>query len=246
MSTPLSANDQAVKALADKLWAEMLAASPIWGTFLGIEVNDGALDDNSDAARLRDRAMWERYGAAAAAIGDDGLDIEWKITRDLMKVGAEIAIEKDNHRMDLLSAVDHMDGVQTLLPQIATFQDATTPEKFAKLVSRLKAFPTFMDGYIARVNEAERRGLVASKISTERLIAQLEGLMAIPAAQSPIVTAANVAGDAERAELATIVYPFAATSMLKALKFANPAVALTTVVPERVEGPGLFPSAIEI
>ena len=71
MSTPLSANDQAVKTLADKLWAEMLAASPIWGTFLGIEVNDGALDDNSDAARLRDRAMWERYGAAAAAIGDD-------------------------------------------------------------------------------------------------------------------------------------------------------------------------------
>ena len=116
MSTPLSANDQAVKTLADKLWAEMLAASPIWGTFLGIEVNDGALDDNSDAARLRDRAMWERYGAAAAAIGDDGLDIEWKITRDLIKVGGEIAIEKDDHRMDLLSAVDHMDGVQTLLP----------------------------------------------------------------------------------------------------------------------------------
>jgi len=74
VSTPLSANDQAVKALAGKLWAEMLASSPIWGPFLGIEVNDGALDDNSDAARLRDRAMWEKYGAAAAAIGDDGLD----------------------------------------------------------------------------------------------------------------------------------------------------------------------------
>ena len=111
MSKPLSANDQAVKTLADDLWKEMLAASPLWGTFLGIEVNDGALDDNSDAARLRDRAMWEKYGKAAAAIGDDGLDIEWKITRDLVKVGAEIAIEKDDHRMDLLSAVDHMDGV---------------------------------------------------------------------------------------------------------------------------------------
>ena len=102
MTKPLSVNDQAVKTLADDLWKEMLAASPLWGTFLGIEVNDGALDDNSDAARLRDRAMWEKYGKAAAAIGEDGLDIEWKITRDLVKVGAEIAIEKDNHRMDLL------------------------------------------------------------------------------------------------------------------------------------------------
>jgi uncharacterized protein (DUF885 family) len=193
VSKPLSTNDQAVKDLADKLWKEMLASSPIWGTFLGIEVDDGALDDNSDAARLRDRAMWERYSKAADAIGDADLDIEWKITRDLIKVGGQIAIEKDDYRMDLLSAVDHMDGVQTLLPQIATFQDATTPEKFAKLVRRLKAFPTFMEGYLVRVAEAEKRGLVASKISTERLIAQLEGLMKMPAAQSPIVTAANVA-----------------------------------------------------
>ena len=205
MSKPLSANDQAVKTLADDLWKEMLSHSPIWGTFLGIEVNDGALDDTSDAARLRDRAMWEKYSKAAKAIGDEGLDIEWKITRDLIAVGGSIAIEKDDHRMDLLSSVDHMDGVQTLLPQIVTFQDATTPEKFAKLVSRLKAFPKFMDEAIERVHEAEKRGLVASKISTERLIVQLNGLMAIPADQSPIVTAANVAGDAERAELVKIV-----------------------------------------
>jgi uncharacterized protein (DUF885 family) len=149
--------------------------------------------------------MWEKYSKAAKAIGDEGLDIEWKITRDLIVVGGSIAIEKDDHRLDLLSAVDHMDGVQTMLPQIVTFQDAKTPEKFAKLVSRLKAFPKFMDGAIEHVHEAEKRGLVASKISTERLIAQLDGLMAIPADQSPIVTAANVAGDAERAELVKIV-----------------------------------------
>ncbi len=205
MSTPLSANDEAVKKLADELWSEMLSHSPIWGTYLGIEVDDGALDDTSDAARLRDRAMWEKYGKAAASISDDGLDIEWKITRDLMRVGSEIAIERDDLRLDLLSVVDHMDGVQTMLPQLAAFQDAKTPEKFAKLISRLKAFPKFMDGCIERVVEAERRGLTASKISTERLIAQIEGLMKIPATESPIVTAANVAGDAERAELANIV-----------------------------------------
>ncbi|MFM9129157.1 MAG: hypothetical protein ACKOPF_04845, partial [Candidatus Limnocylindrus sp.] len=67
MSKPLSANDQAVKTLADDLWKEMLSHSPIWGTFLGIEVDDGALDDTSDAARLRDRAMWEKYSKAAKA-----------------------------------------------------------------------------------------------------------------------------------------------------------------------------------
>ena len=44
MSKPLSTNDQAVKDLADKLWNEMLASSPIWGTFLGIEVDDRRRD----------------------------------------------------------------------------------------------------------------------------------------------------------------------------------------------------------
>ncbi len=97
MTKPLSANDQAVKTLADDLWKEMLAASPLWGTFLGIEVNDGALDDNSDAARLRDRAMWEKYGKAAAAISDDGLDIEWKITRDLVKVLHQLLPHDNQH-----------------------------------------------------------------------------------------------------------------------------------------------------
>jgi len=205
VSKPLSANDQAVKSLAEAFWKELLSSSPLWGTYLGIEVDDSALDDNSDAARLRDRARWEEYAKKAAAIGDADLDIEWKITRDLIKVGCEIQVEADDHRMDLIKAVDHMDGVQTMLPQVVTFQDASTPEKFAKLVKRLKAFPTFMENAIARIKEAERRGMTASRISNERLIAQLEGLMAIPADKSPIVTAANVAGDAERAELAKVV-----------------------------------------
>ena len=92
MSKPLSANDQSVKSLADDLWKEMLASSPIWGTFLGIEVNDGALDDNSEAARLRDRAMWERYSKAAAAIGDDGLELRrgWHRGCDQRPGGAAI------------------------------------------------------------------------------------------------------------------------------------------------------------
>ena len=62
-----SANDRAVAELADRVWREMLQHSPIWGTFLGIEVDDGALDDISDDARIADRERWERAAFAAAA-----------------------------------------------------------------------------------------------------------------------------------------------------------------------------------
>ena len=197
MTAP-SENDRRVTALADRVWEDLLSNSPIWGTFLGIEVDDGALDDISDEARLAERGRWEAAGRDAAAIDDAGLSVDARITRDLIRVGAAIAIEKDDHRMDLVGAVDHMDGVQTILPQLAAFQDASTPEKLAKFLRRLEAFPRFMEQHLARVAEAERMGLTASRISVERLIAQLEGLVAIPAESSPIVTAANVASDADR------------------------------------------------
>ena len=48
MTTPLSANDQAVKTLADDLWKEMLAASPLWAI-----------------SRVRSRAL--RYFATTSA-----------------------------------------------------------------------------------------------------------------------------------------------------------------------------------
>ena len=200
-----SANDRAVAELADRTWREMLQHSPVWGTFLGIEVDDGALDDVSDDARIAERERWERAAWAAAAIGDEDLSVDGRITRDLIRVGASIAIEKDDRRMDLVGAVDHMDGVQTLLPQLAAFQDASTPDLLEKFLRRLGSFPRLMEDHLARVNAAMSRGVTASRISVERLIAQLEGLASIPPEHSPIATAARVAGDAERARVVDAV-----------------------------------------
>ena len=77
---PESANDRAVAELADRTWREMLQHSPVWGTFLGIEVDDGALDDVSDDARIAERERWERAAWAAAAIGDEDLSVDGRIT----------------------------------------------------------------------------------------------------------------------------------------------------------------------
>ena len=70
----------------------------------------------------------------------DRVDVIEDIIAEGDRVGASIAIEKDDHRMDLVGAVDHMDGVQTLLPQLAAFQDASTPELLEKFLRRLGAF----------------------------------------------------------------------------------------------------------
>ena len=92
-----------------------------------------------------------------------------------------------------------------LFRSLAAFQDASTPDLLEKFLRRLASFPRLVEDHLARVNVAMSRGVTASRISVERLIAQLEGLAAIPPEHSPIATAARVAGDAERARVVDAV-----------------------------------------
>ena len=116
----------------------------------------------------------------------------------MMKVVCELGIEQADARMDLLAAVDQMGGPQTLLPQIVQFQRADTPERLDRLVARLEAYGPFMDAYVGLLAEGRASGLTASRIAADRTVAQTERLLAIPAAESPIVVSARLADGDER------------------------------------------------
>ncbi len=203
MSTP----DTAVNALADRFWEDLLRESPTTATVYGDERYDDLLDDPGPAGRAAARALRERTLAEIAALPTDGLAVEERITRDMMQVVCELGIEQADSRMDLLAAVDQMSGPQTLLPQMVQFQRADTPERLDRLLARLEAYGPFMDAYVGLLAEGRATGLTAPRIAVDRTIAQTERLLAIPAAESPIVQSAQLAdGDeAGRARLADAV-----------------------------------------
>ena len=87
--------------------------------------------------------MEETLGEAAA-IDATGLMVEDRITRDVIRVVCELQIEQDDQRIDQLKVVDQISGPQTLLPQVAQFQKADTPERLEKFLARLRA-----DGLLA-------------------------------------------------------------------------------------------------
>jgi uncharacterized protein (DUF885 family) len=185
--------DTAINTLADRFWEDFLRESPTTATIYGDERYDDRLEDPGPAGRAAARALRGRTLAEIAAIPAEGLPVEERITRDMLQVVCELGIEQADARMDLLAAVDQMGGPQTLLPQLVQFQRADTPERLGRLLARLAAYGPFMDAYADLLAEGRERGLTATRIAVERTIAQTERLLAIPAAESPIVTSAQLA-----------------------------------------------------
>ena len=62
----------------------------------------------------------------------------------MLTVVAELGIEEDDQHFHQLRVVDQMGGPQTLLPQLAQFQPADTPERLEKFLARLAAYPAYM------------------------------------------------------------------------------------------------------
>jgi uncharacterized protein (DUF885 family) len=194
-----------VNQLADRFWEAILEQNPTTATMYGDERYDDRLEDPSTAGRLRARALVESTLAAARGIAAADQPLEDRITLDMVRVVCELQIEQDDQRVDLLRPVDQMGGPQTLLPTIATFQAADTPERFERFIARLRAYPAFMAANIERLQEGIASGLTAPRIVTERTIAQLERLLDTPPQESVVVQVARVANDEDRERVLAVV-----------------------------------------
>ena len=201
----------AVNDLAHRFWEGILELNPTTATFYGDERYADRLEDPSPDGRARTRAHMERTAAEAAAIPLDGLSTEERITRDMLQVIGELAIEEDDQRLHELRVVDQMGGPQQLLPQLTAFQQVDTPERLEAFIARLHAYPTFMAANADILREALDSGLTAPSIVTERVIAQLERMLAIPIEDAIIPASVQGASDADRERIRDavrdVVYP---------------------------------------
>ena len=76
----------------------------------------------------------------AQAMPEDGLSVEDRITRDMLRIIAGIVTEADDLAFHELREVDQIDSPMTLLAQLAQFQPADSPERLERWLSRLRAY----------------------------------------------------------------------------------------------------------
>ena len=194
-----------VNGLADRFWESILELNPTTATIYGDERYADRLEDPSEAGRAKALAVWRSARREAAAIPTDGLSVEDRITVDMIKVLSDLGIEEHEQRTDLLRVVDQMGGPQTLLPVVSQFQPADTPERLEKYLARLQAYTGFMAANCDLLREGIQTGLTAPRIVVERTIAQLERLLEIPVAESPVATMAQVSSETDRDRVRDVV-----------------------------------------
>jgi uncharacterized protein (DUF885 family) len=196
---PARANDATpINALADRFWESLLELNPSLATTYGDERYADRLEDPSPEGRAKARHLLEQTLKDVAAISPNGLPVEDRITRDMLRIVAELGIEEDNQKLHELRVVDQMAGPQTLLPQLTQFQPADTPERLEKFLGRLAAYPAFMEANAGILREGLADGLTAPRIVTERTVAQLDRLLAIPIEEAIVPSMVKVASEADR------------------------------------------------
>jgi uncharacterized protein (DUF885 family) len=209
----------AVNALAERFWNGLLELSPITATVLGYEEGDDRLDDPGPEGRDKARRLYRATLDAADAIdaqavavsgaaGSDGppaLPTEEATTLDILRIVCETELEQMDQRFDRLKAVDQMDGPQTIMPLLATFQRTDTPERFDRFLARIDDYPRFMAEISELAREGLASGLTAARIVTERVIGQLERLLAVPDEESPIAVATTPPTPSDRERLVAAI-----------------------------------------
>ncbi|MEO7229691.1 MAG: DUF885 domain-containing protein, partial [Candidatus Limnocylindrales bacterium] len=151
------------------------------------------------------RELMVRTAAEATAIPVEGLSTEERITRDMLQVIGELALEEDDQGLHQLRVVDQMNGPQQLMPQLTQFQPVNTPERLEAFIERLHAYPAFMAANADILREALGTGLTAPSIVTERTIAQIERMLAIPIEAAIVPGSVQGASDADRERIRDIV-----------------------------------------
>lgn len=195
----------AIDAIATRYWERYLELSPLTASMYGDSRFDDQLDDPGPEGRAARLAAAREAADAALAVPADGLGVEDRITRDMLRIAAELAERERDLGFHELAAVDHMQGPQTLLAQVAQFQPADTPERLDKFIARLEAYGPFMDEFVTMLDEGRASGRTAARIVVERTIDQIGRLLAMPADQAVIPSMAQVASEADRDRVREVV-----------------------------------------
>jgi uncharacterized protein (DUF885 family) len=187
-----------VDELAERFWEGILELNPTTATFYGDDRYSDRLEDPGPDGRARARALMERTAAEAAAIPEDGLSTEDRITRDMLRVIAALEIEQDDQSMHQLQVVDQLSGPQQTLPQLTQFQAVDAPERLEAFLARLHAYPAFMAANTQNLRDGLASGLTAPRIVAERTIAQIERMLGVPIDGAIVPSMAQVANEADR------------------------------------------------
>ena len=197
-------DNERARSLADRYWDQLLELEPMLGTMVGDERFDDRLSDPNESGRARSESVNRVALSELSAIDRSVLNETMRGTLDVLEACAERTLADLAHRTDRLQAAAHFFGPGQTIAEMAAMQASDTPERLDRYEARLRAFPAYFDAWADVARDGIAAGVTSPRIVTERAVAQLERLLALPPEDSP--AAAPLAGDpAARERIADVV-----------------------------------------
>ncbi len=179
---PSTNANTAVASLAQQYWEERLHADPVEATFLGDRRFDDRMPDLGPEAHRRETARLEALSTRVRALPTDGLSDADQVT--LAALTGEIESDLAQRACRLSEwTVDPRDGPQVLFLNLAHLQTVTTPAQGSALLARWRLIAPDLDQRIANLRHGISAGKVATRGSVERVLRQLDELLAQPVGQ---------------------------------------------------------------
>jgi uncharacterized protein (DUF885 family) len=172
----------AVGALAAEYWEAMLALSPVFATHLGDRRYDARLDDNTPEGLARARALGASFLERARALPPE----RDRLTRTLFISWLEIGLASADARLEEW-VVDAGGGPQVWLLNLESFQPVRTPAEARDMVARWRAMGPYLAAHTANLRRGLAAGKTPARAAVERVIAQLDELLAKPDRDSPLL-----------------------------------------------------------
>jgi uncharacterized protein (DUF885 family) len=192
---------EAMNDIADRYYAWTLEHFPEQAYFAAVEIDrhDG-LFDNSPRALAEAQAVEDAMLAEVRSI--DSADLigkpEW-ITKALLDQELSSRVANRICREELWR-INQMWGWHLDYSQIAALQPVDTPDLRAQALKRWSRFAAFVDQEIENLRSGVEQGYTVPRPVAERVIAQIDGLVALPTDDSPFFSPAVRADDEVFAE----------------------------------------------
>jgi uncharacterized protein (DUF885 family) len=157
----------------DQEWEARLRESPLLATRMGDRRFNDRLPETGLAAEARRLGQTRAFLAALRAVPRDSLPREEQINRDIFERDLRESIESYDLG-DHLIPITNREGFHTYFPELPEQVPLRTPEDYRNYIARLRAFRAYTGGYIERMREGVRRGMVLPRASLEGIEGMLE------------------------------------------------------------------------
>lgn len=183
----------ALAAVCRDLWEFQMKSSPTWATYLGDPRYNGELADNGPLAASSRQSARRGFLSRLAGIETEKLNPEDLLTYELLQRNLRDALLREERDFGAWN-VSPRTGPQVEFLTLASEQPIDTPLERADLLARWRAMPGYLRRAGQRLESAAAEGRIASRTQVEKVLTQLDNLLATPPAESPLVAPATGGG----------------------------------------------------